>query len=124
MKRYALMIFTVLMISGCSDKPTKAYQTYIEDIQNNKPNDAFNLLDKKTKDQDSKNKGASVAAAKEIKDFIDGHKGLKKISFKNLTEKGDAASAQAMLLFNDGYSSDLNTKFVKENGVWKLSFAE
>jgi len=124
MKKFALMVFVALMISGCSDKPTKVYNTYLENIQKNKPNDAFNLLDKKTKEQDSKNKDASIAAAKEIKGFIDGHKGLKKVSFKDLAEKGDTASAQAILLFNDGYSSELKTKFVKENGVWKLSFAE
>ena len=123
MKNIIMLICTVVILSGCSGKPTDAYKAYIECIQSGKTAEAFNKLDQKTKDMDLKVKDSSITAAKEIKQFIDEHKGLKNIEFKNVVTKGNTADAKASLFFNDGFSSELDTKYVKENGVWKISFA-
>lgn len=124
MKKAVLLFCVALMMSGCGDKPTSAYKAYLDDIQHGKANEAFSRLDQKTKDQDLKNKDASSAAAKEIKDFIDSHKGLKRITFVDLKKNGDRASAKSILLFNDGTSTEVSTNYVKEKGEWKVSFLD
>ena len=122
MRKIILMFCTMLMLFGCSGKPTDAYKAYIECIQNGKAAEAFNKLDKKTRDLDSKEKDSSKTAAKEIKQFINDHKGLKSMNFKDVVTKGNDANAKVTLYFNDGFSSEVETKFVKENGAWKVSF--
>jgi Tfp pilus assembly protein PilP len=123
MRKIIMILCSMLMLSGCSGKPTDAYKAYIECIQNGKAAEAFNKLDQKTRDMDSKDKDSSINAAKEIKQYLDEHKGLKNMKFKDVITKGDAANAKVSLFFNDGFSSELDTKYVKENGVWKVSFA-
>lgn len=123
MKKLVLLFCTAILMSGCSGKPTDAYKAYIECIEKGKPAEAFSKLDKTTQKMDLKDKDSSATAAKEILQFIDGHKGLKQMDFNNVVTKGDAASAKVKLLFNDKFVTELDTKYIKEDGVWKLSFA-
>lgn len=123
MKKAILLLCAMVTLSGCSGNPTDAYKAYIENIQKGDNNAVLDTMDKETKDLLSKEGGFS--AAKEIKQFIDDHKGVKKIEFKDVTKKGGSATAKVSIFYNDGFSKEgIESKYVKENGTWKLTFAK
>lgn len=123
MKKLTLLLCTMAIFCGCSKQPTDAYKAYIENIQKGDMNAIMATLDKETKDSLTKEGG--FTAAKEIKKFIDDHKGIKSIKFSDVTINDGLATAKASVYYNDGLSKEgVETKYVKENGKWKLTFAK
>lgn len=125
MKKLILLFCTMVTLCGCSvsEHPTDAYKAYIENIQKGDVNATMDSLDKDTKDLLMKEGG--FTAMNDIKKFIDSHKGIKSIKFEDTKIKDGFATAKVSLFFNDGFSkAGTETKYVKENGKWKLSFSK
>lgn len=114
----ALCVAMLLVACTSSGKPSDTYKEFASSLEKGNLDAAYKLVDKQSRaaiDQRGgvANLNASVA-------HIKGHRGIKEIKVTGEEQKGESATSTAVVSFNDGFSGEVTSRFIKEEGTWKL----
>jgi hypothetical protein len=118
MKRISAILVLGLLLAGCTGKPSDTYTEFISLLEKGELNPAYQLIGKQSRAAIDQRGGVSSLKASEA--YIKAHQGIKEIKVTSEKKEGDAASATTVVSFKDGFSGEVASEFVREDGTWKL----
>ena len=119
MRKILLIIASAVLLAGCNESPSDSYKKFTTSLEKGDLNAAFGIVDASSRALIESRGG--VTKLNESAEFIKSHKGIKEIKVLSEEKSGNVASSKVTVVFNDGFSGEIQNKFTKEDGTWKLS---
>lgn len=118
MKKMSALLLLALLLTGCTGKPSDTYREFVSRLEKGEMNAAYELVGKDSRAMIDQRGGVANLTASAA--LIQAHQGIKEVTVTDEKKEGAAATSTTIVLFNDGFSGEVTSHFIKEDGKWKL----